>query len=327
MQRRTFLKALSSTALAGAGLSSSLHLYGGDDPSGELPIIDTHQHLWDLKRFRLDWLKGTPEVLKRNYLTQDYLEATIGLNVQKSVYLEVDVAVEQQRAEADYIIELIESGEHPTAAAVISGRCDTPEFAEYIRTYKDKSAIKGVRDLLQGSPRGRCLQPQFVKSLQLLGELGLSFDMTIRPTELSDGRKAVQQCPDTLFVIDHCGVADPKAFMPAHRDTAAHDADTWRRDMDNLAKEPNTVCKISGIVAHVPQEWDTEDLAPIVNHCLDVFGPDRVMFGSDWPVCLLGAPLSRWVASLKEIVNSRPLAEQNKLFHDNAIRHYRLNTE
>ncbi len=324
MQRRTFLRTLSAAALVG---TQPWRLSPGADAKQQpldLPIVDTHQHLWDLERFQLDWLKGTPDVLKRNYLTADYLEATQGLNVQKSVYLEVDVVVEQQRAEADYIIELIESGKHPTAAGVISGRCDSPEFADYISAYKNNSAIKGVRDLLQGSPRGRCLKPQFVKSIQILGEMGLSFDMTIRPSELSDGLKLVQQCPDTLFVIDHCGVADPKAFMPAHRDEAAHDAETWRRDMANLAKEPNTVCKISGIVAHVPAEWETGDLAPIVNHCLEVFGPDRVMFGSDWPVCLLGAPLSRWVAALKEIVSLQPFEHQQKLFHDNAIRHYRL---
>ncbi|MCA9076100.1 MAG: amidohydrolase family protein [Planctomycetaceae bacterium] len=324
MQRRTFLRTLSAAALAG---TQSLRSASGENSKRQpvdFPIVDTHQHLWDLEKFQLDWLKGTPDILRRNYLTADYLEATEGLNVEKTVYLEVDVAVDQQRAEADYITALIESGKHPTAAAVISGRCDTPGFANYIRAYKNKSSIKGVRDLLQGSPRGRCLGDQFVKSTQLLGELGLSFDMTIRPTELSDGRKLVKQCPDTLFVIDHCGVADPKAFMTAHRDKAAHDAEEWKREMSHLADEPNTVCKISGIVAHVPEEWDTGDLAPIVNHCLDVFGPDRVMFGSDWPVCLLGAPLARWVGALKEIVGQRSVEEQKKLFHDNAIRHYRL---
>lgn len=324
MQRRTFFQTLSAVALAGTQPWGQSLVADENNQPPDLPIVDTHQHLWDLDRFQLDWLKGATDVLRRNYLTADYQQATQGLNVKRSVYLEVDVVVEQQQAEADYIIDLIESGKHPTAAAVISGRCDTPGFAEYISAYKERSAIKGVRDLLQGSPRGRCLKPQFVASVQLLGQMGLSFDMTIRPTELSDGLKLVKQCPDTLFVIDHCGVADPKAFMSAHREQAAHDAETWKMDMSNLADEPNTICKISGIVAHVPEEWNTGDLAPIVNHCLDVFGPDRVMFGSDWPVCLLGAPLTRWVGALKEIVSSRPFEEQQKLFHDNAVRHYRL---
>ncbi len=327
MQRRTFLQNLSAAACLGTVFGQSAFADGDEVEAMKLPIVDTHQHLWDLKRFQLDWLQGTSDVLKRNYLTPDYLEATRGLNFQKSVYLEVDVAVAQQRAEAEYLIELVESGKHPTVAGVISGRCDTPEFADYISTFKDTPAIKGVRHLLQGGPRGLCLKPQFVKSMQLLGQMGLSFDMTIRPTELADGLELVKQCPDTLFVIDHCGVADPKAFMPAHRDAAAHDAETWSRNMAELASEPNTVCKISGIIAHVPAEWDTGDLAPIVNHCLDVFGPDRVLFGSDWPVCLLGAPLSRWVAELKEIVSLQPFADQKKLFHDNAIRHYRLDAE
>ena len=95
--------------------------------------------------------------------------------------------------------------------------------------------------------------------------------------------------------------------------------------MAALAAETNTVCKISGIIANVPKEWGTTDLAPIVKHCMNVFGPDRVLFGSDWPVCLLGGTLKKWVTTLKEIVSDSPLASQRKLFAENAIRYYRLN--
>ena len=94
--------------------------------------------------------------------------------------------------------------------------------------------------------------------------------------------------------------------------------------MADLAAEANTICKISGIVANAPPDWRTEHLAPIVNHCLDVFGPDRVVFGGDWPVCLLGATFRRWVMSLKEIVSERPVEDQRKLFSENAVRFYGL---
>jgi L-fuconolactonase len=103
-----------------------------------------------------------------------------------------------------------------------------------------------------------------------------------------------------------------------------HDADAWRRDIDRLAAEENVVCKISGIVARVPKEWSADDLAPIVNHCLDAFGPSRVLFGSDWPVCLNGAPLAAWVAALRTIIASRAEEEQRQLLFDNAARLYRL---
>jgi L-fuconolactonase len=94
--------------------------------------------------------------------------------------------------------------------------------------------------------------------------------------------------------------------------------------MDQLAARPNVICKISGIIARVPQPWSAEDLAPIVNHCLDAFGLERVIFGSDWPVCLTGAPLREWVAALRQIIAARPADQQRKLLHDNAVRFYGL---
>ena len=94
--------------------------------------------------------------------------------------------------------------------------------------------------------------------------------------------------------------------------------------MAKLADHTNTACKISGSVAHATPGWSTDQLAPIVNHCLDHFGLERVMFGSDWPVCLLGARFDQWVNALKEIVSNRPAEHQRKLFHDNAVRFYQL---
>lgn len=318
--RRTFLR----HATAAAAVATASPLSATSSPAEELTLIDTHQHLWDLSRFRLPWLKDAPQILNRSYLTEDYLQAAAGLSIQQCIYLEVDLDKQQQVAEARFVEEISQSDRHPTVAGVISGQCDQPSFATYIRQFKDSGAIKGVRHILEAAPQGTCLKPQFIQSVQLLGKLQKSFDLTIRPTELADGLELVKRCPDTLFVIDHCGVADPKAFMKAHRDQAMHRADPWKRDMEKLAMQPNTVCKISGIIAHVPKQWSTADLAPIVHHCLETFGPDRVLFGGDWPVCLLGGTLRKWVQSLQEIVQDRPLSEQRKLFSHNAIRHYRL---
>ena len=106
--------------------------------------------------------------------------------------------------------------------------------------------------------------------------------------------------------------------------TPTHMAKPWSEAMAKLADQPNTVCKISGIVAHATPNWTTDQLAPIVNHCLDRFGPDRIMFGSDWPVCLLGARFDQWVKALKEITSNRSAENQRKLFHDNALQFYQL---
>ncbi len=279
------------------------------------PILDTHQHLWDLDRFHLPWLAGNP-TLDRSFLPSDYAAATEGLHVVRTVYMEVDVAPEQQPAEAEYVLDLCRRPDNPMAAAVISGRPAEPGFAAYIRRFAAEPEIKGVRQVLHGdAPPGFCLQPEFVAGIRLLGELGLSFDLCLRPAELPDGARLIDLCPDTRFILDHCGNASVREA----------DRSQWERDLADLARRPNVVCKVSGIVASAaPSAWTAEDLAPIVQHVLDRFGPDRVMFGGDWPVCTLAASYRQWVEALREIVRDRPEAEQRALFYDNAARFYGL---
>ncbi|MCB0063098.1 MAG: amidohydrolase family protein [Caldilineaceae bacterium] len=294
------------------------------------PIIDTHQHLWDLSKFTLPWTAGAG-VLERSFVQRDYAEATAGQNVVKAIYMEVDVEPSQQRAEADYIIDQCQREDTPTVGAVISGRPASADFAPYIRSYAASPYIKGVRQVLHvpETPAGYCLQPSFVKNIQLLGELGLSFDLCMRPVELGDGVKLVDQCPNTRFIVDHCGNADPNVVAdPSDQprnpnDPFSHTRQQWMEDMAALAERSNVICKISGIVARAtPGNWSAATLAPTVNHCLDVFGPDRVIFGGDWPVCTLVASYQEWATALRSIIADRSESDQQKLLHDNAAQFY-----
>jgi predicted TIM-barrel fold metal-dependent hydrolase len=334
VNRRQFLAATAAAATAGlavhafpqAGHSEEKPAVAADS----LPIIDCHQHLWDLDKFKLPWIEpGT--LLGRSYVMKDYLAAIEGTGIKNAVYMEVDVDPAQQTAEAEHLIEICKSGKAPTIGAVISGRPNADKFKDYITPLAKSPQIKGIRQVLHvpTTPAGYCLSKGFVRGIQLLGELGLSFDLCMRPKELADGAKLAEQCPGTHFIVDHCGNADVKAFFkPGDKRLTdikvEHAADQWKRDIETLAAKKNVICKISGIVARVPKEWTADDLAPVVNHCLDSFGPDRVIFGSDWPVCLLGAPLKAWVAALRQIIASRPAAEQEKLLSKNAVAFYRL---
>ena len=295
------------------------------------PIIDTHQHLWDLNRLRLPWLTGAP-ALQRSHLTSDYLAATAGLGVEKAVYMAVDVAPEQHSAEADMLIELCAQPDAPTAAAVIGGRPGSAAFPAYIRAYANEKAVVGVRQVLHvpEAVRGLCLTSQFIENIRLLGELVLCFDICVRPGALADGVELARRCPNTRFVIDHCGNADPYVVagidtLPAD-DPFVHSREQWMGDMAALAGLPNTLCKISGVIARARPGWTAADLAPTVNFCLDTFGFERVVFGGDWPVCTLGAGTSfaAWVHALQEIVAQRSPREQAALFHDNAAAFYAL---
>jgi predicted TIM-barrel fold metal-dependent hydrolase len=298
-----------------------------------LPIVDTHQHLWDLTKLRLPWLKpGGP--LTRSFVMKDYLEAVAGLNVIKAVYMEVAVTAEQKLEEAEYVLEICRRTDNPTVAAVIGGEPGTETFRSYISRFEGNPYIKGVRHI-PTSAEGKAFlyeQDGFVADVRKLGEFDMSFDLCMPPQKLPEAIRLVDRCPDTRFIMDHCGNADPKAFWTESRRSdhpaagaPGHDADSWRRGMGKLAERTNVVCKISGIVARVPKDsWGPDDLAPIVDHCLEVFGPDRVMFASDWPVCTRGATLRQWVTALKQIIASRPVRQQQKLLADNAARFYGL---
>jgi predicted TIM-barrel fold metal-dependent hydrolase len=308
LDRRAFLA--SSLSLAAAAPL----VFAAEGKAPALPIVDTHQHLWDLKKFRLNWIKKG-SLLDRSYVQKDYAEAVKGLGVVQAVYMEVDVDPSQQVAEAEHLIAICKKGDTLTKAAVISGRPASEDFAKYIKRFKDSPYIKGVRQVLHGeaTKAGYCLQKQFIKSVQLLGELGMRFDLCMRPGELPDATKLIDACPDTRFILDHCGNADLKKH------------EQWKKDIAELAKRKNVVGKVSGIVAQAtPGKWTADDLAPVIKHTLSVFGPDRVMFGGDWPVCLLGATYAQWVKALKEIVADRKAVEQRKLFHDNAVKFYGL---
>lgn len=318
--RRDFLKhsltaAVALSAAAGKQLAHTAEPQSSSaDPM--FPVVDTHQHLWDLKKFKLPWTANSPS-LARDFSMSDYLAATAGIPIKKSVYLEVDVVPEQQQAEADYVTELCRRREGPLAAAVISGRPAAENFRAYITPFKGHPYVRGLRQVLHGesTPPGYCLQKSFLAGIRYLGELGLSYDICIRAKELPDAARLIDECPGTSFILDHCGNADLKL----------KDQTAWKRDMAAVAKRQNVVVKISGVIASAtPGKWTLDDLAPVVNHTLDAFGPDRVMFGGDWPVCTLGASYRQWFDALGEIVRSRSASEQRRLFHDNAIRHYRL---
>jgi predicted TIM-barrel fold metal-dependent hydrolase len=316
IDRRRFLVAALGTAAVGAATEAApLQPAAQQDPKN-LPIVDTHQHLWDLKHFNLPWLrKDSP--LNRSFVMDDYAAATKGLNVVKAVYMEVDVEVKQQVAEAEYILEICRQGKAVTAAAVISGRPAADDFAKYLARFKKNPHLKGVRQVLHvdSTPAGTCLGQNFVRGLRVLDEMGLSFDLCIRHAELGDAVKLVEALPNLRFILDHCG----------NPDVLAKDRSRWQKDIGRLAQCKNLVCKVSGIVAGArPKTWTADDLAPFVNHVLDSFGPERVMFGGDWPVCTLRATYQQWVDALKAIVRNRPADHQRKLFHDNAVRFYGL---
>lgn len=276
--------------------------------------IDTHQHLWDLTRLTLPWLPPSGP-LAESHTPERYAQETEGLGIEKTIYMEVDVAPDQRLAEAEYVFALCDDPTNPMVGAVIGGNPAREGFWAYLEA-TNHPARKGVRQVLHGrQPNGYCLTKDFQKGLALLGEQGLIFDFCLRPDALTDAATCAKTFPNSRFVLDHCGNA------PIHGDDA--EVNRWKKGIEAVAACPNVVGKISGIIAQAdPTEPLPGQLEPFINFTLDAFGPERVIFASDWPVCTNGATLKEWVETLETIVEGRSQADREALFFNNACRVY-----
>jgi predicted TIM-barrel fold metal-dependent hydrolase len=279
-----------------------------------MQIVDTHQHLWDKDLFHYSWLDTIPQ-LNRSFRMADYLAATKGLDVVKSLHLEADVDEPYMLDETRHLLALADQPDNPLAGIVACGRPENEDFKSYLDAIGGHAKLKGIRRVLHTQPDGVGQGVTFLKNVAALPDYGLSFDICVLARQLPIAIKLISSCPDVIFILDHCGVPQVKE----------RNLDPWRSHITEIAKFPNVSCKISGLVAYAdPQSWTAEDLRPFIDHAIGSFGWDRVMFGSDWPVCTLSASYRQWVETLQAITQGAGEVNQRKLFHDNAVRVYRL---
>lgn len=281
-------------------------------------IVDTHLHLWDPAHFRIPWLDGN-DLLNRAYDMQAFDEHTGGLNIAAMVYVQVEVAPAYALLEAQHIVRLAE--QEPRLQGIVAWA--PLEDGECARSFLEALVaagplVKGVRRILQGEPDpAYCLQPSFVRGVEMLADYGLSFDICIYHYQLPAVIELVRQCPGVTFILDH--IAKP--------DIRGGALEPWREHIAALARLPNVACKISGVATEADHaRWTVDDLAPYIRHALTVFGEDRVMFGGDWPVALLATSYRRWVETLATLTVDFSPEAQRKLWSENARRIYRLPT-
>ena len=309
--------------IAGASLSSrpSFDIIKGKSRRS-LPIVDAHLHLVDFGRFGKDW--AHPPV-SGNFGVQEYEKAIKGLNITKAVYIEVAVPPDKRHEEALYAIELCKDKSNPVMGAVIRTDLYRKDFEEYMSEFKSSSYIKGIRGSFNSQEE--ILNDQVVKNIRVLGRMNMSLDFSIPPGWLNHIPELIRLCPETVFILEHCGNVDPRAFFAPEnlRVKADHDRGQWIADMIDIAAERNVACKISGVVTRsTGYPLTADNLAPAINHCLDIFGPDRVMFAGDWPWSLKTMELRNWVNVLKRIVVNRSYQDKKKLFYDNALKFYKI---
>ena len=280
------------------------------------PLIDTHVHLYDPSAIGYPWMAGV-RPLNSPHGSFEYTTAIAGVAVDKLVFVEVDAGPGEHLAEARWVENLARTDTR-IAGIVASIPLENGAAAEAdIAEFAKMPLARGVRRLIQGhlDEPGWCLRPDFVAGVKLVGHHGLGFEICIRHPQMKDAIELVRRCPHVSFILDHIG-------KPGIKDRLT---EPWRSDMRDLARLPNVVCKISGVVTEADHKaWTYDQIAPYVAHAIDCFGFDRVMFGGDWPVMELATRYPDWVASVDRITAGVSLADVRKLYRDNAVRAYRL---
>ncbi|MBW7921716.1 MAG: amidohydrolase [Rubellimicrobium sp.] len=273
-------------------------------------IIDTHLHLVYPDRFSYPWLAGAPAI-NRPWHVEDYAAEAAPLGIEAALHMEVDVAGADILPETGFML-----GVHPLVhGAIAACRPENPGFEAFLdRIAALGPRVKGLRRVLHVVPDDLSATALFESNLRLLAPRGLTFDLCVRTDQAAIACRLADAAPEVQFVLDHCLVPD----------IAGGDIATWKAAIDEVARRPNVAVKISGVVAYSDPDWTTDTLRPWVEHTINTFGWDRVVWGSDHPVCTLTADLTRWVRAAQELVAGASGDEQAKLFHRNAERIYRI---
>ena len=281
----------------------------------DFPIVDSHVHLLDPKRFGYSWTAGAPS-LNRTALPNDLFKAAAPFKIDTIVFAEVDVDLPQHLAEAAWVAELSKSTPEikgmVAALPLERGEAVEPD----IEQLKKHRITRGVRRLIQNQPDPEfCLKPDFIAGLKLLARHDLSFDICVFHHHLPNVIKMVEKCPEVRFVLDHIGKPAIKAGL----------SEPWRRHIKELASHQNVFCKISGVANEADHKtWTREQLKPYIAHAIECFGFDHSMYGGDWHVMELAIRYPEWVEIVDEVVAGSSPEEKRKLFRETAIRFYRL---
>lgn len=277
-------------------------------------IVDTHLHLIDKAVLRYPWLAGVP-TLDRDFSQDDYAVQARRAGIEAALFMEVDVAAADIEAELAFVETQARAPQSLLRGVVVSCRPEEAGFAAWLETVRANPFVKGFRRVLHVVPDDVSERPAFRENVARIAGSGLTFDLCVLPRQMKQAFALVDSAPDVQFVLDHCGVPDI-------RGNAEH---PWKEQIAEMARRPNVVAKISGVVAYAdPDGWTVETLRPYVEHTIASFGWDRVVWGSDWPVCTLGGGLLGWVAATHALLAGASEDERTGLLSANAKRLWRL---
>jgi L-fuconolactonase len=273
--------------------------------------IDSHQHFWLYNPARDAWITNDMPVLKRDFLPDDLALECKANGIGASVAVQAS----QSEEETHFLLEL--AADNPQIAAVVGWvNLSSPQIDERLQLFSRYKKLRGFRHIAQVEPDDRFLvRPDFLHGISQLRQFSFTYDILIYPKQLPAAIDLVSKLPHQCFVIDHLAKPEIKS----------RDVKFWATHIQRIAESPNVYCKLSGLVTEAEwQNWKTEDFKVYLDVVFQAFGPDRLMFGSDWPVCLVAASYAQVKQIVDDYLHDCTSGQRENIFGGNAIRFYGL---
>lgn len=273
-------------------------------------MIDAHHHLWDPGRRAYPWLAGAAMDPIRHPYTVDDLRRVSGADAT------VLVQTVSSAAETEEFLATAAASGGLIAGVVGWVDLTAPDVAERLAALDHRELLVGIRHQVENEPDPDwLLRPDVLRGLRAVADAGLAYDLLVNPAQYASAAEVADRLPGARLVLDHAGKPP----------IASGDRAAWADAISAIARRPNVFCKLSGLVTEADwASWQVADLVPYADHVLTVFGPERVLFGSDWPVCELAATYERVTETARELTKGLSAAERQEVFAGTARRVYRL---
>jgi L-fuconolactonase len=273
--------------------------------------IDSHQHFWKYNEERDSWITEEMSVIQKNFLPEDLRPVLASNHIDGSVIVQSDQSKEEN------VFQLANALQHDFIKGVV-GWIDfqAENISDQLHYYQEFKKMKGFRHILQGEKqRDFMLRPAFMQGISKLESFGYTYDILIYPDQLPYAVEFVKSFPNQPFVLDHLA----KPYVKDRK------LEPWSSQIKELAKFENVSCKVSGMITEGNwQGWGKEDFTPYLETVAEAFGPKRLMYGSDWPVCLVAASYEQVVGLVRDFFSTFSEREQEMIFGDNAVNFYKL---
>jgi L-fuconolactonase len=274
--------------------------------------IDSHQHFWKYDATRDKWITEDMSVIRRDFLPEDLTPLLQRNNFDGCVAVQAD----QSDAETEFLLDL--SARHDIIKGVVGWidlRSSSLVLDSKLHAYRSRPKLKGFRHVVQGEPKGFLANRDFVEGVKKLGQHGFTYDLLVYHHQLEEALKFVYEVPDVKIVIDH--IAKPSI--------RTKEKTRWELNMAAIATAGNVHCKLSGMVTEAAwMRWTKEDFKPFLDEMLEIFGPKRLLYGSDWPVCLVSASYEEQLDIVESYIQRLSVSEREQIMGTNAINFYNL---